>query len=131
MKQFDAWNDVKKSAEENNDIARFREKEIFATAIGQNVGFEQNGKGDEFLRPVLIYKKFSNRLFMGIPLSKTLKDGVFYHSFEFQAGVISTAVLSQMRLFDAKRLRYRMGMINTENFETIKSKPGKLLGVTP
>jgi hypothetical protein len=131
MKQFDEWNDIKKTTEENLTIAQFRQKEIFSTSIGQNIGYEQNGKGEEFLRPVLIYKKFSNRLFLGIPLSKTQKIGDFYHSFEFHRGVMSTALLSQIRLFDAKRLRYRMGMINKAYFETISMKLKNLLEVTP
>jgi hypothetical protein len=62
-KRFDEWNAVKKTAEINEKIANFRQKEIFVTNIGENVGFEQNGKGEQFLRPVLIYKKFSSRLF--------------------------------------------------------------------
>jgi hypothetical protein len=27
--------------------------------MGQNIGYETQGKGEEFLRPVLIFRKFS------------------------------------------------------------------------
>ena len=37
----------------------------------ENIGFEQSGKGDEFLRPVLILKRLTKEMFFGIPLSTT------------------------------------------------------------
>ncbi len=130
-KRFDEWNEIKKTAENNEKIANFRQKEIFVTNIGENVGFEQNGKGEQLLRPVLVYKKFSSRLFLGIPLTKTVREGIFYHSFEFKEGINSTALLSQIRLFDAKRLHYRVGMISKDDFELVKGKLKMLPEVTP
>ena len=32
----------------------FKERDIFWVSIGQNIGYEQNGKSDIFSRPVLI-----------------------------------------------------------------------------
>lgn len=49
--------------------------------MGQNIGFEQNGKGDNFVRPVIILKKFNKNMFFGIPLSTQIKDGKFYYYF--------------------------------------------------
>jgi mRNA-degrading endonuclease toxin of MazEF toxin-antitoxin module len=64
-------------------------------------------------------------------LTKTVREGIFYHSFEFKEGITSTALLSQIRLFDAKRLHYRVGMINKEDFKLVKGKLKMLLEVTP
>jgi mRNA-degrading endonuclease toxin of MazEF toxin-antitoxin module len=68
---------------------------------------------------------------LGIPLTKTAREGIFYHSFEFKEGINSTVLLSQIRLFDAKRLHYRIGMINKDDFEMVKGKLKVLLEVTP
>ena len=46
--------------------------------MGQNIGFEQNGKGKEFIRPVLIYKKLTKDMFIGIPLTTTNREGSFF-----------------------------------------------------
>ena len=46
--------------------------------IGKNIGYEQNGKGDEFLRPVVVLRKFSNRYFLGVPLSSKEKGGNYF-----------------------------------------------------
>ena len=39
----------------------FKEREIWWVNLGVNVGFEQDGKGDNFERPILILKKFGER----------------------------------------------------------------------
>ena len=59
MKNFDQWNEVKKETDTNVALPLFKEREIYNAKIGENIGFEQSGKGDEFVRPVLILKKLS------------------------------------------------------------------------
>lgn len=95
-------------------------------AIGENIGFEQNGKGEEFLRPVIVYKKFSKNVFLGIPLTKTKRDGKFYADFELHEKT-STAILSQVRLFDSKRLKYKIGKMSVGDHRKIKEKLIELL----
>ena len=67
MKDFDKWNNIKKSAHNGNIIRSFKDRDIFYVKVGANIGFEQDGKGEEFLRPVLILKKFGQHAFLGIP----------------------------------------------------------------
>ncbi len=67
MKKFDEWNKVKKQTDNKTIIPNIRQREIYWANIGENIGFEQNGK-DNFMRPLLIFKKFSNNMFFGIPL---------------------------------------------------------------
>jgi hypothetical protein len=129
---YDEWNDIKKNISKKSKEINFNEKEIFMSYVGYNIGFEQNGdKEQNFLRPILIYKKFSRKLFLGIPLTTTKRDGKFYHSFSFKDDKISTAILSQIKLFDSKRCKYRMGKISNIEFEVLIEKFKKLTDVTP
>jgi mRNA interferase MazF len=34
---------------------------FFYMKMGKNLGFEQNGKGENFVRPVIILKKFNKK----------------------------------------------------------------------
>ena len=126
MKDFDSWNNQKKAIDSVQNKKTFHEREIWFIKIGENVGFEQNGKGEEFLRPVIIFKKFSKNVFLGIPLTKTVKDTKFYASFEFK-GLISSAILSQVRLFDSKRLSYSIGRMSQGDYDVVKQKLVALL----
>jgi mRNA interferase MazF len=129
---YNNWNEIKKDILNTHKPIYFNQKEIFMSYVGYNIGFEQNGdKQKNFLRPVLVYKKFSKNLFLGIPLTKTIKDSKFYYSFSFKDDVISTAILSQVRLFDSSRCKYRMGKISTNDFEKLIVKFQKLTIVTP
>ena len=47
---------------ESKKIVYFYEREIWWASLGENIGFEQNGKDENFSRPVLILKKFNNHL---------------------------------------------------------------------
>mgnify|MGYP001573689335 FL=1 len=120
-KDFDGWNIQKKIIDGTENKKTFHEREVWFIKIGENVGFEQNGKGDEFLRPVVVYKKFSKNVFLGIPLTRTIKDGKFYSSFDFK-GQRSVAILSQIRLFDSKRLSYATGRISKGDYGKLKEK---------
>ena len=127
QKDFDAWNTLKKVLnDKHNKIVTPKEREIYWVSIGENIGFEQNGKSEIFSRPVLVLKKFSKRLFFGIPLSTQIKKGDFFYSFEF-GSTLQNALLVQGRTFDAKRLENRMGMISEKDFENIKERYIKLL----
>ena len=56
----------------------FHEGEIWWCSIGLNVGDEVFGKGPQFTRPVLIFKKFTGSSFLGIPLTSKVKSGSWY-----------------------------------------------------
>ena len=59
-KEYGKWHKKKEVLNERQDIDTifFREKEVWWVALGVNIGFEQDGKGEEFRRPILILKKF-------------------------------------------------------------------------
>lgn len=120
-KNFDEWNSQKKITHNTENKKTFHQREIWFIKIGENVGFEQNGKGEEFLRPVIIYKKFSKNVFWGIPLTRSIKEGKFYKNFNFR-GTKSNAILSQIRLFDSKRLSYSIGRMSKGDYNRVKEK---------
>ena len=75
--KFDKWNDRKKEIQIKKD-KRIKIGKVYWISIGQNIGSEIYGKGDEFIRPVLvlnkIYIKDYINLFIGIPLSSQVKN---------------------------------------------------------
>jgi mRNA interferase MazF len=120
MKNFDIWNSIKKYSEINFTFKYYKPRQIWWMMLGCNMGHEQDGKGEYFERPVLILTKFNNRLFFGIPLSTKIKNNPFYIKIKDNHGRIHCAIISQLRLLDASRLREKMGFIDKINFKQIK-----------
>jgi len=132
-KDYQIWTPIKKTLNNIDDPRLFfHEREIWYCHLGENIGFEQDGRGDDFLRPVVIIRKFNNEIFWGVPLTRTQKDLPFYFAFMLQNDTEvpdekSTAVLSQIRLVDAKRLRRMIGYVSEEDFVLLKKKLKALL----
>lgn len=128
MKKFDEWNSIKKGLDTKLKIVIPKEREVYWASIGENVGYEQNGKGNIFSRPVLIIKRFSKNMFFGVPLSTKTRKGSFFYNFRF-LDETSNALIVQGRLFDTRRLENRLGMIDKVDFENIKRNLKDLLNV--
>jgi len=124
MENFDEWNKVKKQTEVFNTRPFFHEREIWFCHLGHNIGFEQNGKGNDFLRPVLVLKKFNKNIFVGLPLTSILKNKIFYFNLNNNLGAV---ILSQIRLIDSKRLFYKKAKITEKDFLNIKEKLRELI----
>lgn len=127
MKNFDKWNEVKKEPNKKEETAIFKEREIYWANIGENIGYEQNGKGGDFMRPLLVFRKYSNKLFCGIPLSTTLREGSFFFNFKFSIDKESSALLVQTKTFDSKRLDRKIGMISKDDFKHLEQKMRELM----
>lgn len=121
-KDFDKWNKNKKDTHKNKNRPYFHEREVWWCAVGHNVGFEQDGVGEKFLRPVLVLKKFNSQVFWGILLTKTEKDNKYYFHFYINSDEKSVAILSQLRLFDSKRLHYKEGYMDHKDLKEIKKR---------
>ena len=126
-KDYSKWHTQKTTINHDKDRPHFHEREIWFCSLGANIGFEQDGRGDEYLRPVVIVRKFNNQVCLAIPLTKNEKKGIHYFSFSYQNEFISTAILSQVRLIDAKRLEYKSGNILESDFQQLKQKLKQLL----
>ena len=119
MKNFTDWNKLKMKVEHFHTPYYF-EREIYYAKIGENVGFEQCGKGDLFERPVLIFRKFSKQTFWGIPLSTTTRRGKYYFPFKFIDEKESVAILSQLKFIDSRRLDRKIGKMSIEDHKKLK-----------
>ncbi|MCX6731865.1 MAG: type II toxin-antitoxin system PemK/MazF family toxin [Candidatus Parcubacteria bacterium] len=127
-KNFWSWHDKKEKIHNDKKRPFFHEREVWFCALGLNIGFEQDGNGEEFLRPVIIIKKFNNEVFLGLPFTKTIKTGKYYYQISFGAiNNSATVILSQIRLIDAKRLHYKIGDANEKQFAEIKKRLAALL----
>jgi mRNA-degrading endonuclease toxin of MazEF toxin-antitoxin module len=118
--QFDLWNEVKKETNVGIKTPHAHTREIWFVRAGKNIGFEQDGKGPEYLRPVIIVKKFNNEIFLGVPLTSQEKKGKYYFAIPNVREKKNTAILSQIRLFSSKRLRYKIGMVKEAIFQQLK-----------
>ncbi|MFA6269642.1 MAG: type II toxin-antitoxin system PemK/MazF family toxin [Candidatus Paceibacterota bacterium] len=122
---FDNWNTKKKALSKRGRVY-FQKREVWIGSIGKNIGDEEDGKHSDFERPVLIVRKFNNNIFLGVPLtSNKNKDGKYYHRLVSFCG--SVLILSQARLFDAKRLLRFMGKIDNSELKEIKLKIGSIV----
>jgi mRNA interferase MazF len=128
QKDYQQWHTQKSDIECREERLYFHERQIWFCRLGANVGFEQDGRGELFLRPVVILKKFSPDTFWGIPLSTRRRGPSVYHFlFSFRSDVMSIALLPQLRLFDAKRLHHFAGNIGKSDFESVKKQIRRLL----
>jgi mRNA interferase MazF len=126
-KDFDKWNKSKELIHYKNEDKFYHEREVWWCSLGINIGFEQDGKGDKFSRPVLIIKGFSKNVFLCVPLTTKLKEGRYYNDIILNDGVKRKAILSQIRLIDSKRLIEKVCTIDEVQFKTIKQKIIQLL----
>lgn len=127
---YNNWNEEKKSISKNETLIKFQQYQIIFMKVGANIGFEQDGKGEDYLRPVLVYKKFNNRVFLGVPLTSKEKNDKFHFEFEYKKDKKSFAILSQIKLFDIKRAKYYDGKISKNQFIKLQEKLLDLI-VTP
>lgn len=120
-KDFIKWHN-KKSEIENSLEKRvfFHNREIWWCSLGENIGFEQDGKGEKFARPILVFKKFNNEIFWALPLSTKIKKSKFYVSLFASDDIERVAIISQLRLIDSKRLLDKIAFINEDEYEEIK-----------
>jgi len=125
--QFDQWNRVKKRLHKSVPI-HFNERDILFLSLGQNIGYEQYGKGEEFLRPVVVMRKFNKHLFLGIPLSSKIKEGYYFHTIHFKDRT-NSALLLQTKTFDSKRIKYKLARLGIKEYEKLKERLGEV--VTP
>lgn len=87
---------------------------------GLNIGFEQDGKHENFERPCLIVKGFNKEVCLIIPLTTVCKNNRFQKFVGEFEGRKNYAILSQIRLIDTKRLINQMGFIQEKTLYEIK-----------
>lgn len=122
--EFDAWNELKKKIHVDNDNPGYfpHEGEVWMCSLGKNIGYEQNGSGGNFARPVLVVKKFNNHMFWCAPLSTKQKKFDFYFNFTDVDGQNVSIILAQLKLTSIKRLKRKLYEIAPDLLGEIKER---------
>lgn len=119
-KNFDGWNEIKKAIHLDESTKFYHAREVWWCSLGINVGFEQDGTGDEYRRPVLILKGLSRQTCLVIPLTASTHIHRLRQSVGLVGGQEAKALLSQMRVIDTKRFVRKIGYIKHDAFELIR-----------
>jgi mRNA interferase MazF len=120
-KDFDGWNSDKKVLNLNATKRFCHSREIWWCALGVNIGFEQDGTGEYFDRPMIVVRRFNENIFLGAALTGKKKEGKFYFPIGLVEGREASVILSQIRLIDARRLMRKMAVIGEEIFQELKN----------
>ena len=117
------WMLVKDRIQLKKVMRSFKEWEIWWCAVGENVGTEINGKGKDFSRPVIIFKKIDRFSFTAIPL--TTKDHTDkypdrYIYFEFKDRD-EFAAIHQLKNISVFRLQRKMGQLDDADVAKIRN----------
>ena len=124
-KDFDTWNVVKKKT--NVEHPRlYTVREIWWCRLGVNVGTEQDGGDRLFIRPVVILRAFGPDTLMIVPLTTSER----LHPLRIPVGVIqgekASALLSQLRVVDTRRLIEKVGFLDKGTFTQLRKAVRKL-----
>lgn len=128
LKEFDKWNELKKKLHSSKKADRFyfREREVWWCSLGVNVGYEQDGKNENFERPILIIKVFNAEVLWIVPLTSRQKDNKYYYKFDYKTEPQSV-ILSQIRLISSKRLLRKIWTFPEKDFGKVKELVGEFL----
>jgi mRNA interferase MazF len=118
-KDFTAWHHLKAHLHSRQKAPTFQEREIWWCSVGTNIGHEVDGKSQLFSRPVLIVRKFNRHIFLGVPLTTQIKKNPYYHRIYFKERE-QCVMLSQLRLWEGKRLTKSLGQLPEEQFARVR-----------
>ncbi len=125
-KDFEGWLKIKVESQERQNPPTFQEREIWWCRIGVNVCDEEDGKGNDFSRPVLIVRKFNKRIFWGVPLTTQIKDTPHYYKIHFK-NKTQCVMLTQLRMWHNNRLMTKMGQLTKEQVKEIRKSLRELI----
>ena len=119
-KDFDNWNYKKKETHENGENKFYHPRDIWWCRLGLNIGYEQDGKEEDYERPVLVLKSFGKNICLIVPLTTSLHK----HIYRIPIGLVedknATVILSQIKVIDTKRFIEKIGVLNKEKFMEIQ-----------
>jgi mRNA interferase MazF len=124
LEKFTSWIKQKFRTHEYDKRPFFSERDIWWCQFGQNIGNEENGKGDNFMRPVVVLKKFNRNICLVAPTSRQIKENKYYFMIEYNNQKYSV-LISQIRTMDAKRFRKRIARLSKHELNQIKTEVAK------
>lgn len=112
IKRFLQWIHIKEKLHNTIYYPPFvSEGEIWWASIGDNIGQEINGKGDNFSRPVYIYHKFSHNFYLVIPMTSKIKEGSWFLGIHHEGKNVFLC-MNQLRTLDIRRFRARLAEVD-------------------
>jgi len=118
-KNFDAWNERKKTVHRDAQRPFYHAREIWWCSVGVNIGNEIDGTGERQDRPVLVICAFNAQTFFGVCLIGHDRQGEYYFPVGSVDGRKAVANLSQVRLFDTKRLIRKIETLDENTFDDL------------
>ena len=115
------WCRLKFLLQEKEAKSIFHEGEVWWCSLGINIGEEVYGKGANFSRPVLVFKKLTKNSFLGLPFTGSEKKGNWYVPINLP-NRRSSIMLNQARIIDKKRLESRMAYLEVFDFQAVKTE---------
>ena len=97
----------------------YHEREVWWCSLGVNVGFEQDGTGKNYDRPVLVIKGFNAQVFFGVALTGKKQQSKYHIPVGKIEGREASVILSQVRLIDTRRLIRKASTLDETTFETV------------
>lgn len=119
-KDFEGWSEKKQTIDRRPDAPFYHEREVWWCSLGVNVGFEQDGTGKNYDRPVVIMRGFNAQTCVALALTGKRKVGKFYVPIGEIEGRQASVILSQIRLVDTKRLIRKMSTLDEDTFATVR-----------
>ncbi len=119
-KDFDGWNKKKKIIHAKNESKLYHTRELWWASLGVNIGSEQDGSGENYDRPVLIFKGLSKQTCVILPLTSSPEKHKMRIPIKKVQGKDASAVISQIRVLDTKRLIYKIGFLDKDIFDNIR-----------
>lgn len=119
QRDYGNWHSKKEELNNAAGTAFFHVREVWWCALGANIGYEQDGSSELFTRPVVILTKFNLDACLVVPLTARSKSGKYYFAVGSITGRNATAVLSQIRFVDRKRLAVKITMLDQDTFDDL------------
>ena len=128
LKQFVAWAKLKirLHLKPDRETVYFNEREVWWASLGVNIGYEENGKHDNFERPVLVLKKFNQYILWALPMTSKIRVGKYYFKIKYD-GENYAIILSQLRVISSKRLLRKIRMLPDNQFNDLRGRLKKLI----
>ena len=126
-KDFDSWNQQKQRIDKVNNEPHVHHREIWWAHFGANIGGEQNGSGQLFLRLVVVLKIINEKIFFAVPLT-TNNRGWSTH-LPIDATCLkqkSFALCEQLRPLSNKRLKRKVGFLSKKQFTELRKTSAAL-----
>jgi mRNA interferase MazF len=113
------WNLKKQKINQKKSNLNPKTREIWWCSFGLNVGREIYGKGEDFLRPVLVINTEMDSMFIGIPLTSKLYSDLHKKIIITDDNKKHGILFYQIKSFDRRRLVKKMYTISKNKYKKI------------